>query len=204
MHELVDWAPDGSDAAVCDRLRSAISAPGEPMVAVPGGATPRPILQALASDWNPQWRAVLTLTDDRLVPPDHPASNFGMVSATLAGTSATIRPLVENEALEGFDLIWVGMGADGHIASIFPGSPIDRNAPPRVARAWPDPLPPEAPFERLTLTLSSLTATKALIVVARGEAKRGLLEAAVAGDESLPIGQLIAAARSPVTIYWTP
>jgi len=200
----VDWAPYGGDGAVRDRLRLALSAPGEPLVAVPGGGTPRPILQALAADWNPKWRATLTLTDDRLVPSGHPASNFGMVSAAFAGTRATIRPLVEGETLGGFELVWIGMGADGHIASIFPGSPIGRDAPPKVARAWPDPLPPEAPYERLTLTLSSLTATKALIVVARGEAKRGLLEAAVAGDESLPVGQLISAARSPVTIYWTP
>lgn len=199
----VAWAPDGSDSAVRDHVRRAVSGRGDPLVAVPGGGTPRPILQALAVDWNPRWRPVLTLTDDRLVPADHPASNFGMVSAALAGTSATVRPLVEGETLQGFDLTWVGMGVDGHVASIFPGSPIDRQAPPQVARAWPDPLPPEAPFERLTLTLSSLVATKTLIIVVRGQAKRDLLEAAIAGDESLPIGQLIASARCPVTIYWT-
>ena len=200
----IEWASDGGDGAVGDRLRSVLAASERPMIALPGGGTPRPILQALAANWDSQWRPTFTLTDDRLVPAGHPASNFGMVSAALAETTATIQPLIEGERLGGFDLVWVGMGADGHIASLFPGTSIARDAAPLVARAWPDPLPPEAPFERLTLTLSSLTATSALMIVVRGEAKCALLNAAIAGDERLPIGQLLAAARSPVTIYWTP
>jgi 6-phosphogluconolactonase len=200
----IEWASQSDDEAVCDRLRTTLAKPGTPLIAIPGGGTPRPILQALTVDWDGRWRPTITLTDDRLVPANHPASNFGMVSAALAGTTAVIQPLVEGREAGGFDLVWVGMGADGHVASLFPGSPISRGAPAMVARAWPDPLPPEAPFERLTLTLSALTATQALMIVARGETKRALLEAAVDGDETLPIGQMIAAARSPVTIYWAP
>ena len=65
----------------------------------------------------------------------------------------------------------------------------------------PDPLPPEAPFPRLTLTLAALANADAVIVVARGAAKRRVLDAALAGAD-LPVARLFGVA--PVALYWAP
>jgi 6-phosphogluconolactonase len=199
----VHWADPADDEAVVRRLAEVLGRPGYHSIAVPGGRTPRPILERLAGRWNPGWQAEVMLTDDRQVPDDHPASNFAMLSQTLGDTRVRLVRLEAGRPAGPFDLVWVGMGADGHIASLFPGGDVDAGAPPMVIAATPDPLPPEAPYPRLTLTLSALASTKDLIVVARGHDKRPLLEAAQAGEGDLPVTRLFAAARCPVTIYWS-
>ena len=75
--------------------------------------------------------------------------------------------------------------------------------PAAVVRTVPDPLPPEAPFARLTMTYAALTDTDEIALVVRGEAKRAVLQGAIAGQSDLPIARLLAAATSPVTIFWT-
>ncbi len=199
----VAWAERADDEAVADRLAAVLAVPGRRSIAVPGGRTPRPILERLAARWSPSWQADVILTDDRRVPDSHPASNFAMLRDALGHTSARLVRLEAGRPEGPFDLVWVGMGGDGHVASLFPGGPVADDAPPTVVEATPDPLPREAPFPRLTLTLAALTATKALIVVARGRDKRALLEAAAAGEGDLPVTRLFAAARCPVTIYWS-
>lgn len=199
----VAWAADGSDAGVADHLAARIAG-GARNIAVPGGRTPVGIF-ALMAGRELGWDGVrITLTDDRVVPVDHPASNFGLLSRTFAGRPVALAPLAEGPWRGGrFDLVWLGMGNDGHFASIFPGSEVSPDLPPAVARTTPDPLPPEAPFARLTLTLAALTNTDELILVVRGAEKRAILEDAIAGRSRLPIADLLAAAKSPVTIFWT-
>ncbi len=65
----------------------------------------------------------------------------------------------------------------------------------------PDPLPPEAPFPRLTLTLAALAASDDIILVVRGAAKRDLLAAAARGENDLPVARLLRLA--PVTAFWS-
>lgn len=202
MTELV-WRPF-DDEAVAERVAAALAGPGRRRIAVPGGRTPAPVLTKLAEHWSPAWDAEISLTDDRIVPADHPASNFGLLKRGLGETGAKLAPLVEGPVLDRFDLVWLGMGEDGHVASIFPGSDVADDAPPGVARTTPNPLPPEAPFSRLTLTLAALTATDDLILVVQGEAKRSLIEAAARGEGGLPIRRLLAMASCPVTIFWRP
>jgi 6-phosphogluconolactonase len=73
-----------------------------------------------------------------------------------------------------------------------------------VIATVPEPLPPEAPYPRLSLNLEALVATDALILGVTGPAKRAVLEAATRGEaEFLPIAQLLRAATCPVTIYWS-
>jgi 6-phosphogluconolactonase len=92
------------------------------------------------------------------------------------------------------------MGADGHVASIFPGMALSDDGMPGVAAVTPDPLPPEAPFPRLTLTMASLSLAPHVWIVARGEAKRRVLEA---GDAALPVHRLLARAGERATIFWS-
>jgi 6-phosphogluconolactonase len=93
------------------------------------------------------------------------------------------------------------MGADGHVASLFPSSDPRLDDPQMVRRLTPDPLPEEAPFDRITLTLPALLASDALLFVIRGAAKRAVFEAAARGDSDLPIARLLGAARQPVKCF---
>ena len=104
-------------------------------------------------------------------------------------------------ALPRFDLVWLGMGEDGHVASLFPGSydPVTR---PAVVAVTPDPLPHAAPFARRSLTLAALAGADEVIVVILCAAKRALLETAAAGANDLPIARLLQ--MTPVEVYWEP
>jgi 6-phosphogluconolactonase len=102
------------------------------------------------------------------------------------------------------------MGGDGHVASLFPNTDPRADDPRRIVRVTPDPLPPEAPFERLSLTIPALLASDALLFVIRGAEKRALFEAAASGAglpaHDLPVGRLLAAASHaappvPVTCF---
>ena len=70
-----------------------------------------------------------------------------------------------------------------------------------MRRLTPDPLPPEAPFDRLSLTIPALLDSDQILFVARGAEKRALLEAAAAGENDLPVARLLGAARQPVTCF---
>ena len=195
-----------SNAAIADwleaRLRASLATTNEPVsITVPGGETPFPILTELAHrdlDWP---RIAVWPGDERIVGEDDPASNVGRIRAALAQTGALIVPLKEASRPPHFALAWLGMGGDGHIASLFPNTDPRADDPRMVRRLTPDPLPPEAPYARLTLTIPALLASDALLFVIRGEAKRLLFEAAAAQENDLPVARLLRAARQPVTCF---
>ena len=197
------WAEPGGAEAVAARVAGVLALPGAKRLAVPGGSTPRRVFAHLAKA---HWRgASVVLTDERQVAHDHPASNFGQLSAALDGTGANLVELHDGDPVEPFDLVWLGMGADGHVASLFPRMAAGERTGPHVIATVPEPLPPEAPFARLSLNLEALVATEALILAIAGADKRAVLERALAGaGENLPIAHLLHAAQCPVEIYWSP
>jgi len=206
MHDvdLIAGAHDAAIAAwIAARLEAALAASaGEVAICLPGGSTPFPILAELARhalDWR---RVVAIPGDDRIVAEDHPASNTGKLRALLEPVGARVQALSLDLAPPRFALVWLGMGADGHIASLFPNTdpkPDDRQA---VRRLTPDPLPPEAPFDRITLTIPALLACEAMMFVIRGDDKRAVLDDALAGAHDLPIARLLAArGELPVTCF---
>jgi len=202
----VDIIEGASDAAIADwlagRIEAALRAHDAPVaITVPGGSTPFPILENLSArslDWR---RVTIWPGDDREVPEDHPASNTGKIRALLEPVGAEVVTLTTMEAVPHFALAWLGMGADGHVASLFPSSDPRSDDPQRIRRLTPDPLPPEAPFDRITLTLPALLDSDALLFVIRGSDKRALFESAVHGENDLPIARLLGAARQPVTCF---
>lgn len=199
----VTWADPGDLAAVAARIADAVARPGAKRIAMAGGSTPAKVLEILAAR-NLDWAGTTIVpTDDRQVPPDHPASNFGALRKAFAGTAAKVVPLIEGERPERFDLVWLGMGADGHIASLFPRMCAEPCRRRRVIAITPIPLPPEAPFARLSLNRKALAATKEIILVVTGRAKRAVIDHAMAGGDSLPVSDILRGNGPPVTIYWS-
>ena len=201
--EIIEGA---SDTRIADwlfgRLAGALAASEAPVaMTVPGGSTPFPILAALAE--RPlEWRRLTVWPgDDRLVPEDHPASNTGRIRAALEPAGAEVVTLTTMEQVPHFALAWLGMGGDGHVASLFPSGDPRADDPQRIRRLTPDPLPPEAPFDRITLTIPALLDSDDMVFVIRGGDKRALFEAAARGENDLPVARLLGAARQPVTCF---
>ncbi|OCC23689.1 6-phosphogluconolactonase [Croceicoccus estronivorus] len=200
---FVEGADDEAIAAwLHDRLTVALDrASGCVAISVPGGSTPFPILRRLVEmplDWQ---RLSVWPGDDRIVPEAHPASNTGKIRDLLEPAGAHVMPLSAESRPPHFALAWLGMGADGHIASLFPNTAPKVDDPLPVRRLTPDPLPPEAPFDRISLTIPALLDSDEILFVIRGEDKRAIFDAAAAGENDLPVARLLHAARQPVTCF---
>ncbi len=201
--QIIDGAGNADIAAWLEaRLVAALEASsGLVSITIPGGSTPFPILAELARaplDWP---RIAVWPGDDRIVAEDHPASNVGRIRAALEALGAQIVPLVQCSQPPHFTLTWLGMGNDGHIASLFPSTDPRADDQQMVRRLTPDPLPPEAPFERLSLTIPALLASDALLFVIRSAEKRALFEAGLRGEHDLPVARLLGAAHQPIICF---
>lgn len=108
-----------------------------------------------------------------------------------------------------FDAVLLGMGEDAHIASLFPGAArLDDgyDCALDACRIDPDPLPPEAPYPRISLTLPRLLRSRELLLVATGTRKRGVLEQAFARADPFrsPVSVLLHAPGAQVQVHWSP
>ncbi|MGV3511789.1 MAG: 6-phosphogluconolactonase [Novosphingobium sp.] len=199
----VTWAEPGDASAVADHIARVVSAPGDKRIAFTGGSTPIKVL-ALLKDRPLDWSSVtIALTDDRCVPDDHPASNFGKIHSALGTSGARFERLEEGAQVAPFDLVWLGMGEDGHVASLFPEMTAHVRPGPAVIATTPIPLPSEAPHDRLTLNEKALKATREIILVVTGASKRELLQSAIHGDDRYPVTHFLRGFGPPVTIYWS-
>lgn len=201
--EIIEGAGDGEIRGwLEERLVRALAATqGDIAISVPGGSTPFPILAELAKsplDWP---RVAVWPGDDRIVEEADPASNVGRIRALLEPAGARIVPLEEGAPPPHFALTWLGMGGDGHVASLFPNTDPQVHDPERLRRLTPDPLPPEAPFDRLSLTIPALLNSDELLFVIRGGEKLALFREAAAGENDLPVARLLKASRQPVTCF---
>jgi 6-phosphogluconolactonase len=209
---------DALAQAVAAALRGALAQPAGATLAVSGGTSPRPFLHTLsgvALDWS---RVDVTLVDDRWVPDTDPASNAQLVRDTLlqdAAAAARFLPLVDTRAtLDAHvaalnadaayrlpQVAVLGMGEDGHTASIFADAPEWDHAT-TTAERYVAVHPGAAPHARVSLSLDALKRIDRLFLLIAGERKRAVLEAAAAAPQRNAISQLANDKGIKLDVYW--
>lgn len=173
-----------------------LSAQRKLVIALPGGSTAYKLVPALCAAPLPWERITFTLTDERWVAPDYPGSNEGLLRSLITGATtaaafagyfregidaAAATTELENRIPQP-DIALLGMGADGHIASIFPHDAANHSAARFAFVVRPD-------YPRLTLTPLALTQSRHLFVVTNGGDKAAMLERAVqdGAADDLPV-----------------
>jgi len=216
-----ELAEAAARAAMAD-LEAAVEAHGTATWVLTGGSTPAAAYRRLAAhdlragvEWD---RVRVAMGDERCVPPDHPDSNWGQAAAALLDHVPVpghhlLRPQGELGAEPAADayqatlaalpaapggaprleVVWLGVGEDGHCLSLFPGRPEVEVGDRLVVPVHDSPKPPP---DRVSLTLAALAGTERLLVLAAGAGKAGAVARARAGDDRLPVTRAVAAVRT--------
>jgi 6-phosphogluconolactonase len=222
------------DAALCaaaltqhvgDLARDAIAARGESAVVVSGGKTPLPFFERLHT-LDIEWAKVkVTLADERWVDGDDPASNETFVRKNLLRARAAALTFIglknaAQSAADGaasawarlvglarpFEAVLLGMGDDGHTASLFPNSPgLIAALDPAAAPACVAMQAPSAPQDRLSLNLAALMQTRSIVLLISGDEKWRTYERARDGRDvaAMPVRAILHQQSIPVEVYWT-
>ena len=214
---------------IAQHLRQALADRGQALLSVSGGQSPVAMFEMLRQqplDWS---RVRVTLVDERCVPASHPASNARLVRAHLlqgAASAAHFTPLVPQEhgplpsatelaaaadqalqALGPADVLVLGMGADGHTASLFAGGlelaqALDLSCPQACLPMHLARPPENAPFARVTQTLAQLLRSRQLVLPVVGADKLATLgQALQARSKRLPISCVLHQAQAPVALW---
>jgi 6-phosphogluconolactonase len=201
-------------AAIADRLREGLSVRGRASLVATGGRSPGPVYDRLAAtelDWA---HVAVTLSDERHVDTDSPNSNARLLRERLfvgQAAAAQFLPLTDYaepalKKLMPFDAVMLGVGDDGHVASLIPGSPIMAHAMDPAGSALTAESPQgfgSPPVPRISLTFAALLQSRAIFLLIAGEAKRQLIVQAQAGAD-FPVASVLNQDRVPVRIFWAP
>ena len=203
---VVPGPPELAEAAAlwtAERITGAVTARRACYLALAGGETPRGCYERLARPPYREslpWGSVFVYwSDERQVPLDDPASNYAMAKAALldhvpippeqvfplvADPTPTLRRVpADAGGRPRFDVIHLGLGDDGHTASLFPGSPVLQEVRALAAVVHNAPKPPP---ERLTFTLPLINAARAVLFMVQGASKREALARVRRGDPDVP------------------
>ena len=227
-HWLDDSATAASQAATCvaELLRHGIAKRNVAGLAVSGGRSPIPFFDQLSRHLLPWEKVSITLVDERWVPTDSEDSNEHLVRQHLMrneAMAAQFVPLKTTAASPQFalaeretainkmpwplDVIVLGMGEDGHTASLFPDAEhlcaaLDVSRPSLLAAIDP----PHADHLRISLTLRALLQTRCVMLLIQNTRKREIYERAREGVEvfELPIAGVLNQSKVNVEVFWSP
>jgi 6-phosphogluconolactonase len=215
------------DVALVENVVQALTADlnlrGMATLVVSGGRTPKGFFQLLSQQALNWEKVTITLADERWVNADHEASNEKLVRENLiinAACKAQFLPL-KNAAVtaadgvkelhpkllaEGrFSVVILGMGDDGHTASLFPGSTtLEAGLDMTSGDTCLSVQPLEAPHERMSMTLPRLLNSQKIILHLSGDNKLEVLNQVLNGDDikELPVRAVLQQSRVPVQIFW--
>ncbi|MGE3621978.1 MAG: 6-phosphogluconolactonase [Acidimicrobiia bacterium] len=174
-------------------------------LACSGGATARRCYERLADDAGTQidwWKVDLYWSDERCVPLDHEDSNYRLVRESLLERVGAVNANYPMRCEDGadayqlrlgelgrFDVVHLGLGHDGHTASLFPGSPALAADPGRLVTRNTDPTG-RNPHDRMTLTFAGISRARLVIVTVSGEEKAAAFAQVRAGDPDCPATQV--------------
>lgn len=191
---------------------------------VSGGSTPAPVYSYMAHKELPWQRVHVLLSDERWVPPDHSDSNERMLRDSLATSRASYAQIssyfdttmsVEDRCAyldqeisklpTPFCCALLGMGDDGHFASLFPDADsLQDGLDLRSPRTFIPVHTPSSPHPRLSMTLAALLRSDEILLLVSGAEKRAQLEQAANPKSELPIAHLLRQQRVPVDVFWAP
>jgi 6-phosphogluconolactonase len=188
---------------IAEEARRALDARGSFSLALSGGSTPRRMFQLLGEQAIPFERIEIFQVDERVAPDDDPDRNLHLLREHLpAAAFARLRPMpvtadnLEAAAAgyaaaipESLDLLHLGLGSDGHTASLVPGDPVLEVGDRRVAITAGE----YQGRRRMTLTFPALAAAREVFWLVTGADKRDALARLLAGDRSIPAGRVYAA-----------
>lgn len=205
-------------------LRKDIAERHRASLVVSGGSTPVPLFEQLSALDMPWQQVLITLADERWVDADSPDSNEALVRRCLLKKRAAAAAFIglKTEAATAaagaadcearltalprpFTAVILGMGNDGHIASLFPCAPqLAEAADLRCTRRCAALRPQTAPHERISLTLPVLLDAREIILHITGPEKKAVLERALADGppEDMPVRFLLHQQTVPVSVYW--
>ena len=211
---------------IAERVRKAIAERGAASLALAGGSTPFPLYRRLAGEALDWPRVTLVPGDERWVASDHVACNLRAIREAFDRVNPRFGALVPDSpgpepSLDTakstlaaiptpFDACVLGMGGDGHFASLFPGAAgldaaLEPDGSASLVLVTPDPMPEDAPFQRVSMTLPAIAASGYVALVLRGERKREVLETARGGDaRRYPVAALLAQHCIELEIHWSP
>lgn len=228
MQELKFRDRSAASAAAAERIAAALErrleAQGEASLVVSGGTTPVACYEALAKS-ELDWAGVrIVLSDERWVPPDDEASNEKLVRDVLLreraadaelvgvyrdGVTPAARAAEIDVALRHgpfpFACALLGMGTDGHFASLFPDADaLDEGLDPESRTLCLPVTTAASPHPRVSLSLSALARSDEVLLLIFGEQKWHTLEQAKSAPDALPVSRLLTQKRAPVSVYWAP
>jgi 6-phosphogluconolactonase len=220
--------------ALADRisaiLKDAIRIRGAASLIVSGGTTPRSLFEVLSSCELPWQKVTVSLADERWIDPALPDSNEYLVRTSLLVDKAAAAQFVPLKARRGsprqsesacektlkkipspFDAVLLGMGDDGHTASLFPqaaelAAAMDMHSGRQCMAVTPPVLPAHAPYPRMSMTLPRLLDSRRIVLMITGQSKLEVYRRALRERDTsaLPVGAILKQEYTPVSVYWAP